>query len=49
MQQDMYDRAKAFLDSHIDEAQTMDEMKAKFTDNRGFIKQCGVETKAAKR
>ena len=46
VQQDMYDRAKAFLDSHIDEAQTMDEMKAKFTDNRGFIKAmwCGDES-----
>ncbi len=46
IQQDMYDRAKAFLDSHIDEAQTMDEMVAKFKDNRGFIKAmwCGDES-----
>ena len=45
IQKDMYDRAKAFLDSHIDEAVTMDEMKEKFKENRGFIKAmwCGDE------
>ena len=46
IQQDMYTRAKAFLDGHIDEAETMDEMVAKFKDNRGFIKAmwCGDES-----
>ena len=45
IQKDMYDRAKAFLDSHIDTAVTMDEMKEKFNENRGFIKAmwCGSE------
>ena len=34
----MYNRAKAFLDSHINEATTMDEMNEKFNENLGFIK-----------
>ena len=38
IQKDMYDRAKAFLDSHIDFAETMDEMNEKFNTKRGFIK-----------
>ena len=40
IQQDMYDRAKEFLDSHIDTAVTMDELVEKFKNNRGFIKAC---------
>ena len=53
-QKDMYDRAKAFLDSHIDFAETMDEMNEKFNTKRGFIKakwcgsaECEDEIKAA--
>lgn len=46
MQKDMFDRAKAFLDSHIDSAVTMEEMNKKFNENRGFIKAmwCGEES-----
>ena len=40
IQSDMYDRAKAFLDSHIDTAVTMEEMVEKFKNNRGLIKAC---------
>ena len=40
MQQDMYDRASEFLNSHIDTAVTMDEMTEKFKANRGFVKAC---------
>ena len=40
MQKDMYDRAKAFLEDHIDTAVTMDEMVEKFKANRGFVKAC---------
>ena len=40
IQSDMYDRAKAFLESHIDTATDMDEMKEKFVQNRGFVKAC---------
>ena len=40
MQQDMYDKAKAFLDSHIFEARTLDEMVEKFKSDRGLIKAC---------
>ncbi len=40
IQKDMYDRAKEFLDSHIDTAVTMEEMIEKFKNNRGFIKAC---------
>ena len=54
IQKDMYDRAKAFLDSHIDFAETMDEMNEKFNTKRGFIKakwcgsaECEDEIKAA--
>ena len=45
MQNDMFERAKAFLDSHINEATTMDEMNEKFNENLGFIKAmwCGDE------
>ena len=45
IQKDMFDKAKAFLDSHIDTAVTMDEMIEKFQENRGFIKAmwCGDE------
>ena len=45
IQKDMFDRAKAFLDAHIDTAVTMDEMIEKFQENRGFIKAmwCGCE------
>ena len=39
-QQDMYDRANEFLQSHIDTATTMDEMVEKFKANRGFVKAC---------
>lgn len=44
-QKDMYDRAKEFLDSHIFEAATMDEMKKIGAENIGFIKAmwCGDE------
>ena len=46
IQKDMYDRAKTFLENHIDEAVTMDEMVEKFQENRGFIKAmwCGDES-----
>ena len=40
MQQDMYNKAKAFLDSHIFEARTLDEMVEKFKSDRGLIKAC---------
>lgn len=45
IQRDMFDRAKAFLDSHIDAAVTMEEMNRKFQQNRGFIKAmwCGSQ------
>ena len=45
MQNDMFERAKAFLDSHINEATTMDEMNEKFNESLGFIKAmwCGDE------
>lgn len=45
IQKDMYDRAKEFLDSHIDSAVTLEEMVAKFNEKRGFIKAmwCGSE------
>ena len=48
MQNDMFERAKAFLDSHINEATTMDEMNEKFNENLDSSKQCGVETKPVK-
>jgi len=46
MQKDMFERAKAFLDSHIDSAVTMEEMNRKFNESRGFIKAmwCGEES-----
>lgn len=40
IQNDMYNKAKAFLDSHIDTAVTMEEMVEKFKNNRGLIKAC---------
>jgi len=40
IQQDMYNKAKDFLDSHIDTAVTMEEMVEKFKANRGFVKAC---------
>ncbi len=45
MQSDMYNRAEEFMNSHIDEAVTMDEMIEKFQAKRGFIKAmwCGDE------
>ncbi|MDD2978445.1 MAG: proline--tRNA ligase [Hespellia sp.] len=45
IQKDMFDRAKAFLDSHISSATTIEEMNEKFNTNRGFIKAmwCGEE------
>ena len=43
IQKDMYDRAKAFLDSHIDEAVTMDEMKEKFKEIRRFFPDGSIE------
>ena len=45
MQKEMFERAKTFLDAHIDTAVTMDEMNQKFQENRGFIKAmwCGEE------
>lgn len=45
IQKDMFDKAKAFLDSHIDTAVTLEEMVEKFKKNRGFIKAmwCGDE------
>jgi prolyl-tRNA synthetase len=45
IQKNMFDKAKAFLDSHIDTAVTMEEMVEKFKKKRGFIKAmwCGDE------
>ena len=45
MQKSMYEKAKLFLDTHIDSATTMDEMIKKFQEKRGFIKAmwCGSE------
>lgn len=40
MQEDMYQRAVEFLQSHIDTATNMEEMKEKFNANRGFVKAC---------
>ena len=40
MQQDMYNKAKEFLESHIYEARTLDEMVEKFKTDRGLIKAC---------
>lgn len=40
IQKDMYEKAKTFLNSHIDTAVTMDEMVEKFKANRGFVKAC---------
>ena len=45
IQLDMYNRAKVFLEDHIDTATTMDEMVQKFKSKKGFIKAmwCGAE------
>lgn len=45
IQKNMYDRAKVFLDEHLDSAVTLDEMIEKFNKKRGFIKAmwCGSE------
>ena len=45
IQENMYNKAKQFLDTHIDSATTMDEMIEKFNNKRGFIKAmwCGNE------
>ena len=45
IQKDMFDKAKSFLDSHIDEATTLEDMVKKFNKKRGFIKAmwCGDE------
>lgn len=45
IQKDMFDRAKAFLDNHINTAVTMEEMNEKFKKHQGFIKAmwCGDE------
>ena len=45
IQNDMYNKAKAFLDSHIYEATTLEEMVEKFKSDRGLIKArwCGDE------
>ena len=45
MQQEMYDKAKKFLDEHIYEATDMDEMIKIFNEKTGFIKAmwCGSE------
>ncbi len=40
MQQDMYNRAEEFLNSHIYEATTLDDMVEKFTNERGLVKAC---------
>ena len=46
IQKEMFDRAKEFLESHIDTAVTMEEMIEKSTSKNGFIKAmwCGEET-----
>ncbi len=45
IQKNMYNKAKEFLDTHIDSATTMDEMIEKFNNKHGFIKAmwCGSE------
>lgn len=45
IQKDMYNRAKEFLNAHIDTATTMEEMIEKFKTKHGFIKAmwCGDE------
>ena len=40
IQNDMYNRAKDFLDTHIYTATSLDEMKEEFTKKRGFVKAC---------
>lgn len=45
IQKNMYNKAKEFMDSHIDSATTLDEMVKKFNEKQGFIKAmwCGDE------
>lgn len=45
IQKNMYDKAKEFLDSHIYEATTLEEMKTLFNEKIGFVKAmwCGSE------
>ena len=45
MQKDMFEKAKTFLEAHINTATTMDEMNEKFNENLGFVKAmwCGDE------
>ena len=45
MQKDMFEKAKTFLEAHINTATTMDEMNEKFNENLGFIKAmwCGCQ------
>ena len=45
MQKDMFEKAKTFLEAHINTATTMDEMNEKFNENLGCIKAmwCGDE------
>ena len=40
IQNDMYEKAAKFLESHIDTATTIEEMVDKFKANRGFVKAC---------
>lgn len=40
IQSDMYNKAEAYLQSHIHTATTLDEMIDKFKTNRGFVKAC---------
>mgnify|MGYP000444164625 FL=1 len=49
MQKDMFEKAKTFLEAHINTATTMDEMNEKFNENLGFIKQCGAVMKRVKK
>lgn len=48
IQKDMYNRAKEFLDSHIDSATTMDEMIDKFNKNVVLLRLCGVAMRIVK-
>ena len=45
IQKDLYAKAKAFLEDHISEATTMDEMKDAVQNKKGFVKAmwCGEE------
>ena len=45
IQKDLYDKAKKFMDEHIYEATSIDEMKKSFEEKNGFVKAmwCGSE------